>query len=219
VQGFAEFLNRADDQISSEQRAELTRIIEQQSRHLGSIVTDLIDVARDQLATADLTLDTHDLAEILSDATAMLPKAAINNVDLVTNAQPNIEVHADRRRLTQVIVNLLTNACRYGEGRVEIESFAQNGSVTIAVHDNGPGVGKRYEEAIWERFERGAHRFDSHVPGSGIGLPIARSLAQAHGGSLRHDVSGRLGGACFTMTMPRVVTPEKSTKQTEPAPA
>jgi signal transduction histidine kinase len=219
VQGFAELLNSAGDQMSSEQRAELTEIIERQSRHLGSIVTDLIDVARDQLATADLALDTHDLTEIISDATAMLPKAATNNVDLVMNAQPNIEVHADRRRLTQVVVNLLTNACRYGEGRVEIETFAQNGSATIEVHDNGPGVAKRYEEVIWERFERGAHRFDSKVPGSGIGLPIARSLAQAHGGSLRHDVSGRLGGACFTMTMPRVVSPEKSIKQAEPAPA
>ena len=219
VQGFAELLNRAGDQMGSEERSELTEIIEQQSRHLGSIVTDLIDVARDQLATADLTLDRHDLAEIITDATAMLPKTAKNDLDLVTNTQPNIEVHADRRRLTQVIVNLLTNACRYGDGRVAIESFERNGFVTIEVHDNGPGVGRRYEEAIWERFERGAHRFDSIVPGSGIGLPIARSLVEAHGGSLRHHVSGRLGGACFTMTMPSAVTPEKSTKQAEPAPA
>lgn len=219
VQGFAELLNGSGESMDSQQRAELTQIIEQQSRHLGSIVTDLIDVARDQLATADLTLDTHDLAEIISDATAMLPQAATSKVELVTNAQPSVTVHADRRRLTQVIVNLLTNACRYGEGRVELEAHAQNGSVAIAVHDNGPGVAKRYEEVIWERFERGAHRFDSNVPGSGIGLPIARSLAEAHGGSLRHGPSARLGGACFTMTMPGVAASKKPIKQAEPAPA
>ena len=217
LQGFAELLNTSSDQLSDQQRAELTEIIEQQSRHLGGIVTDLVDVARDQLGQADLVLDTHDLTEVLSQATSMLPASVTSNVSIVVEAQPDIEVEADRRRLTQVVVNLVSNACRYGNGRVLVETLAQNGSVKIRVHDDGSGVAKRYEEAIWERFERGAHRFDSTVPGSGIGLPIARSLAQAHGGSLYYERSGELGGACFTMTMPRVLAPANPASSVEPA--
>jgi len=217
VQGFAELLNGSGDQLDSLQRAELTGIIERQSRHLGSIVTDLIDVARDQLADTDLKLDNHNLAEVISDATAMLPNSLTNSVDLEVQAASSVIVRADRRRLTQVVVNLLTNACRYGDGRVCVEAFAQNGSVAIEVHDNGPGVPKRYEEAIWERFERGEHRFNATVPGSGIGLPVARSLAEAHRGTISYRKSGRLGGACFAMSMPRLLTPAEPVKEPEPS--
>lgn len=67
--------------------------------------------------------------------------------------------------------------------------------------------------------ERGAHRFDSAVPGSGIGLPIARSLAEAHGGSLHQGASSKLGGACFELEMPAVAQQAKTAMQDEPAPA
>jgi signal transduction histidine kinase len=55
---------------------------------------------------------------------------------------------------------------------------------------------------VWERFERGAHRFDAHIPGSGIGLPVARALVEAHGGTIRYERSQVLGGACFAFTIP-----------------
>ena len=204
VQGFAELLSENGEQLDPEQRAELTGIIEKQSRHLGGIVSDLIDVARDQLSSTNLTLEVHDLAELISDATTMLPNGSDNGDTIEIHTQPGIEVEADRRRMTQVVVNLLTNAKRYGQGKIKVETLAENDRVTIRVHDNGPGVPKRYEEAIWERFERGAHRLDATTPGSGIGLPIARSLIQAHRGSIRYEPSDQLGGACFTISMPRV---------------
>ena len=215
VQGFAELLSANGEQLDPEQRTELTGIIEQQSRHLGGIVSDLIDVARDQLSGTNLTLEVHDLAGLISDATTMLPNGSDNGTTIEVHTQPGIEIEADRRRMTQVVVNLLTNAKRYGNGKTEIETFAENGHVTIRVHDNGSGVPKRYEEAIWERFERGAHRLDATTPGSGIGLPIARSLIQAHGGIIRYETSERLGGACFTISMPRVV--ESNSTVREPA--
>ncbi|MDH3262153.1 MAG: HAMP domain-containing histidine kinase [Acidimicrobiia bacterium] len=204
VQGFAQLLKERGEELGSEKRVELTEIIDRQSRHLGGIVTDLIDVTRNRLANTDLEVDTMDLGETITDAANMLPESTETKVDF--NAESGIHILGDRRRVTQVLVNLLTNASRYGQGRVEVEAYANHGHVTIEVHDNGSGVPKRYQEVIWERFERGAHRLDATIPGSGIGLPIARSLVEAHRGTIAYRTSDRLGGACFVVSIPRLTS-------------
>ena len=72
----------------------------------------------------------------------------------------------------------------------------------LEVVDDGPGVPRKYEAAIWQRFERGAHRFDTVTPGSGIGLPIAKALVEAHNGSIAYEPSDALGGASFVVKLP-----------------
>ena len=72
----------------------------------------------------------------------------------------------------------------------------------IEVHDNGPGIPKKHEFTIWDRFERGPHTYLSKVQGSGLGLAIARQLVAAHNGHTGNDPSERLGGACFWLTIP-----------------
>ncbi len=146
----------------------------------------------------------------------MLP-ASPKAPELVVDAEPDLDVQADRRRMTQVLVNLLTNADRYGNGRIRVAAHREDGHILIDVHDNGPGVPKRYEEIIWERFERGAHRLDAITPGSGIGLPIARALAQAHGGNITYRRSHQLGGACFTVELPAPAKANNSTSRAGPA--
>lgn len=203
VQGFAQLLKERGEQMDSRRRVELVEIIDQQSRHLGAIVTDLVDVARDRLSKTDLQIESLDLGRVITDSRNMLPESIDAKIELNMQVEPGLCVSGDRRRVTQVLVNLFTNAIRYGRGLVEVQAFARDGRVIVAVHDNGLGVPKRYEEAIWERFERGAHRLDSTIPGSGIGLPIARSLVQAHQGTIEYQTSDRLGGACFTVSLPR----------------
>jgi len=212
VQGFAQLLKERGEELGSEKRVELTEIIDRQSRHLGGIVTDLIDVTRNRLSNTDLEVDTMDLGETITDAANMLPESTEAKVDF--NTESGIHILGDRRRVTQVLVNLLTNASRYGQGRVEVKAYASNGNVTIEVHDNGSGVPKRYQEVIWERFERGAHHLDATIPGSGIGLPIARSLVEAHHGTIAYQTSDRLGGACFVVSIPNLTsTVEKAVDQ------
>jgi signal transduction histidine kinase len=74
--------------------------------------------------------------------------------------------------------------------------------VALAVHDDGDGVPVKFQSEMWGRFERGVHKNDSKVPGSGIGLSVARDLATAHGGSIGYRTSERLGGACFELVIP-----------------
>ena len=74
--------------------------------------------------------------------------------------------------------------------------------MVFQVHDSGPGIPERFEQSIWERFERGAHRHEPASGGLGIGLPIARALVEAHGGTIHQRRSEVLGGACFEFTLP-----------------
>lgn len=217
VQGFAQLLKERGEQLDPQKRVELTEIIDRQSRHLGGIVTDLIDVTRNLLANVDLDVDTLDLGETITHAYSMLPQSTEANVDFDIHAESDIHILGDHRRVTQVLVNLLTNASRYGQGRVEVQAFAKNGNVTIEVHDNGSGVPKRYQEAIWDRFERGAHHLNATIPGSGIGLPIARSLVEAHHGTIDYQKSDRLGGACFVVSIPKLASPVE--KAVDPVPS
>lgn len=108
---------------------------------------------------------------------------------------------ADRRRMLQIMVRYLSNACSDGSGRVEIRAFQDLGETVIEVHDVGPGVPDIFELVIWERFERGAQR-QCAISGSGIRLSVARGIAHSHGGDTAYRRSERLGGSCFSLRIP-----------------
>ncbi len=81
----------------------------------------------------------------------------------------------------------------------------QETTLVIEVHDDGPGVPKKYELTMWDRFERGPNRLNATVPGSGIGLAIVDIIARSHGGSASYRQSELLGGACFSIEIPDAV--------------
>ena len=118
---------------------------------------------------------------------------------------PDAPVIADPDRIGQILVNLLTNALNASEpgGRVTVELDHADGQALVRVHDTGYGIAADDLELIFERFERrtAPGRAAPHQ-GSGIGLTIARALAQAHGGSLTAESSGLGRGAVFTLSVP-----------------
>ena len=211
VIGFTALLDNEWETIDDGERAEMISIVNDQAQHISRIVTDLVGLARNSLETAHLELGDHDVDLLVRDAVAMIPRLVDGTITFETDIQPGLTVRGDRGRLNQVLVNFLTNAIRYGGGSIQLDARAEHGRIVIDVHDNGPGVQKRYEEAIWDRFERGAHRYDATIPGSGIGLPIARLLAEAHGGTATYQRSAKLGGSRFTMSVPTQATATKTT--------
>src|SRR5437588_769342 len=108
----------------------------------------------------------------------------------------------DRERLRQVLANLLENAIKYSPSGDEVEVRAQqeNGKVRISVADHGPGIPHDQQRLIFEKFGR-ADIAGGSKPGTGLGLFIARSIAEAHGGTI--DVrSSPNAGSTFTLTLP-----------------
>ena len=135
----------------------------------------------------------------------MAPIAAQRSVRISSDcAQPGLAVYADRKRLAQVLVNLISNAVKYNrqDGSVTVSCQEEaDGQVLIVVCDTGPGLAPENLERIFAPFERlGAER--TAVEGTGIGLPLARALAEAmHGQLTASSVLGQ--GAAFAISLPR----------------
>jgi len=106
----------------------------------------------------------------------------------------------------RVLVNLLENAAKYTPdgSAIEIRAAALADSVQLSLTDHGPGLPRGREDAIFEKFERGAK--ESATPGVGLGLAICRAIVQAHQGWIRGENRAE-GGACFTISLPRGTPP------------
>lgn len=170
------------------------------ARRAGRLVSDMLDLSR---IDAGLPLDVHDvdlaaIADGEADRAAMLaPQLTISRTGVAT-----LTLNADPTRLAQILSNLLDNARRYTPpgGVITVDLRRHDDSAEVTVTDSGPGIPDDERERIFERLVRlDAGRARDHG-GAGLGLPIARALARAHGGELvcmRHD-----GGAEFRLTLP-----------------
>jgi len=156
-------------------------IISTQTKHLSRIVGDLVEVTRDKLQTTAISRNTIGVAALVDSATGMLTNGA-STANITTHIPAGLTLTGDGDPLRQVLVNYLTNAGRYGNGQVQVQVHAMrstSGDTIVEVHDNGPGIPKKCEVTIWDRFERGAQTYMSQVQGSGLGLAIARQLVAA----------------------------------------
>jgi signal transduction histidine kinase len=195
--GFLSLLEDSDEGLPEDERQEVTGIVHQQAVYMSRIVSDLIMLARGN--PDEIELDVEDVAmwPCLMDASRAVEDATS---DIAIECPEDLHALVDRDRLQQVLVNLMMNAERYGGGSTLVRVSTVGDDVVIEVHDDGPGVPTRYEIAIWERFERGANRYNAASPGSGIGLAVVKAVAKAHGGSAEYERSKLLGGACFRVT-------------------
>jgi signal transduction histidine kinase len=113
-------------------------------------------------------------------------------------------VHGDKDALSQVVVNLLSNAEKYSGEKKEIAVQLQNGeTVELKVLDRGLGVPRGCEEKIFEQFYRAHDTLDSGIQGSGLGLTLARQIARAHEGDIVYQTREG-GGSCFVLRLPSV---------------
>ena len=115
---------------------------------------------------------------------------------------PMPEIRGDLDRLRQVLTNLIDNAIKYSPagGQVEVRAYPENGRVLVDISDHGPGIAKADQKLIFEKFGRVTGSGDTR-PGTGLGLFIARSIAEAHGGALEVQ-SAPEQGATFTLELP-----------------
>lgn len=172
------------------------------SRHLLSLVDDLVDLQAIERPDFAPAAEPVDLANVARQAAGLLGvRAADRQVTIEAPGEGDTQpATGEYRRVLQILMNLLTNAIRYSPegGTVRISAARQGGFVAVAVTDEGKGVADGDSQRIFEKFER----VDPLEPGgSGLGLYIARRLARAMGGDLICETAPG-GGACFTLTLP-----------------
>jgi signal transduction histidine kinase/ActR/RegA family two-component response regulator len=203
VLGFAQLLQLSE--LSADDRDGVERILGA-GRHLLALINELIDIARIESGDLGLSLEPVLVRPLIQECSQLMaPIAADRSIRIIQDcAHPALAGFADRQRLAQILVNLISNAVKYNhrDGTITISGAgAGPGQISIVVSDTGPGLAPADLERIFIAFERlGAER--TAVEGTGIGLPLARALTQAMGGHL--TVSSVLGqGAAFTVSLPR----------------
>ena len=188
--------------LSAAQRESFLALIGDETSRLAALVGDVLDTSRIEAGTFCYRFEEVELGRVVDEAVeaAALAQQEVPVVVSVRGGLPTIR--GDRARLRQVLGNLIENAVKYSPegGEVRVSAVTANGAIRIAVRDAGPGIPRDQQIRIFEKFGRvdvpGASK-----PGTGLGLFIARSIAEAHGGSL--DVSsGVEPGATFTLTLP-----------------
>jgi signal transduction histidine kinase/CheY-like chemotaxis protein len=203
ILGFAQLLEMSDLRVEDRDSAEH---ILKAGRHLLALINEVLDIARIEAGELSLSLEPVPLAPLTTEvATLMLPLAATRSIAIEHHCGPGaLTALADRQRLAQVLLNLVSNAVKYNRdgGVVAVNCRAvDDKSTEITVADTGPGLSDEDARRIFLPFERlGAEQSD--VEGTGIGLALARALTEAMNGRL--TVTSELGrGSTFSVILPR----------------
>ena len=200
--GSAQTLRERWRELAAEQRESFLALIAHETSRLAALVEDVLDTSRIEAGTFTYTFGDVDVATLVRAAVAAA-QSGQDEVGVraeVGGALPT--VRGDAERLRQVVSNLIDHAVKYSpEGaEVRVTTRAQNGRVEIAVSDRGPGIPAEQQRLIFEKFGR-AKLGDKTKPGTGLGLYIARSIAEAHGGGIAVESTPNRG-ATFTVTLP-----------------
>ncbi|XHS80264.1 CHASE domain-containing protein [Burkholderiaceae bacterium UC74_6] len=178
--------------------------IQQAGWHLLAMINDMLDLSRIEAGVLAVQPENLDLPQLVGEALALVEvPARERGVAIQLELGPEARwIHADRTRVKQVLTNLLSNAVKYNrpQGQVRVRSRLAEGRVELAVHDTGLGMSAQQMEHLFQPFNR-LGRERSQTEGTGIGLVIARRLAELMGGEL-HATSTEGEGSVFTLTLP-----------------
>jgi signal transduction histidine kinase len=201
VIGAARTLEERWRELTADQRTAFLALIADETNRLATLIGDVLDTSRIEAGTFSYRFGEVDVGDLVRDTVAgfALHQEEVTMVAHTEWQLPN--VRGDRERLRQVLQNLLENAVKYSRAgeEIDVRTWAKNGRVHVAVEDTGPGIPREQHGLIFERFGRA--NVGLGKPGTGLGLFIARSIAEAHGGRLTVE-SAPGEGATFTLELP-----------------
>jgi signal transduction histidine kinase/ActR/RegA family two-component response regulator len=196
------------DAVSVEAAAQAHRVIGRQMRHLVRLIDDLLDVSRITANKLDLRLEHVSVTEILHQSVetsrADLDRAR-HTLTLHLPAEP-AAVFGDPTRLTQIVSNLLQNACKYTPrgGHIVLGASSHDGQVEITVRDNGIGIAPADVPRLFEKFSQVIPGLQRGGGGLGLGLALVRGLVSLHGGVVEVHSAGLGHGSEFVVRLARV---------------
>jgi len=189
-------------EFDREQRKELLTIIDEECDRINRLVGEASEMARLESGEVKLDVASHSIAELISTALGDCKGAIPNREICIGLTHEDSQLSVDLSLATKVLVHLITNAHLYSSPGQPITIAAEEHGdfLAISVADKGPGIDEIEVRHIFEKFYRGkSHRYRVH--GTGMGLPIARAIVEAHGGTI--GVVSHLGqGSVFTFSLP-----------------
>jgi signal transduction histidine kinase len=207
IAGYTELLEMGlRGPLTEPQRRDLARI-RASGQHLLGLISGVLDLNRIERGQVSYALTTISVDDFLTDLDALIsPQAAAKSLTLeYLPSGRSLTVSADREKLRQIVLNLLSNAIRYTPpgGRIRLSAMAVGTSkVEIAIEDTGPGIPEARREQVFEPFVQLDRSLTQPQEGLGLGLAISRDLARGMDGDLRL-ASNSSGGATFILVLPR----------------
>lgn len=193
--------------LSPERLKKMLESSERQISRLVKLVDDLLEISRISSGKLELAISEFDITDLIHEVTDRFSdQIAISGSPLILNLPEYQSVRWDPFRIEQVLVNLLTNAIRYGNGKqIEVDCTQVGDEVKISFRDHGIGIARLDQVRVFGRFERAVS--GSHFGGLGLGLYIVSQIIESHQGkiTLESDVGE---GSTFTINLPSTYTPQ-----------
>ncbi|MGH2996658.1 MAG: ATP-binding protein, partial [Gaiellaceae bacterium] len=204
IYGFAETLLRSDVDFSDPERATFLAYIASESERLIRIVDDLLNVARLEAGTLGVTMTSADVGEVAEEVVGRLGDDSRDGHRFSVQVERGeLLVRADREKLVQILQNLVDNAVKFSPegGIVKIAARRRTDTVEISVSDEGIGIARAEQTRVFTKFFRAERVAREGLPGTGLGLFLARGLVAAMGGRIWvESEEGR--GSTFTFELP-----------------
>jgi len=200
-----ELMKRRDPQAFRRER----EVLERQIAHMARLVNDLLDVSRLARGKVQLVRRRFELREAADRAVEMarpLMNQQSHRFDVSVPAA-GLPVDGDIDRVVQVLSNLLTNAGKYTPpgGHVTLTASASDDHIVVVCEDNGPGVPSELVPNLFDPFAQGPRALDRREGGLGLGLSLARTFTELHGGTIRLEPRDGQAGSCFVITLPKAL--------------
>jgi signal transduction histidine kinase len=179
------------------------------SEHLLALINDVLDISKIESGSLKLYIEedinlNEEMQKVLRTGEGLLNDKPVNILTHIPKDLPRVS--GDKRRINQIMLNLISNACKFtDEGTITVSASQENGFITFTVKDSGPGIAPEDHKAVFENFKQTETGL-RQGGGSGLGLPISRKLAEAHGGQLWFE-SERDQGTTFFVKLP-IQSPE-----------
>ena len=205
IKGSVDTLLESFNSLDSAEMVQFIRIIKSQSDRMRDLISDLLDVARIETGMLSVTPEPVEVADLVDEA---------KNTFLTGGGRRNLtidmeldlpRVMADRRRIVQVLCNLLSNAARYSpdSSAIRVNASLRDDCVEMSVADEGQGVSPDEMTMLFRKFSRNiGHGEDREAPDTGLGLAICKGIVEALGGRIWVESAGLGQGSTFTFTLP-----------------
>lgn len=207
-----EIMQRRDPVAFAQER----QIIARQAKHLAYMVDDLLDISRILSGKMQLRLESVDLGSVINRAVELnQPLFESRSAPAVQKDAKSTLVRGDFLRLSQVVSNLLSNAVKFSAAHepVRIELRQWLGQAMLVVEDNGSGIPDELLPHVFDLFVQSAQSIQREKSGLGLGLTIARSIVESHGGTIRAEQGPGGRGARFTVSLPLADVPDFSDRK------
>jgi signal transduction histidine kinase len=187
ISAYTELLREADEKILVSDGPRLIEVIERNANQLRYIINELMELSALEAGHADVQLAPMDLAEVVRDSLAKA-RAAVHGADLAIEDElpDELVLPGDRKRLRQVVDNVLGNAVKYSPdgGRIGVTLRTTGRAAELAVSDTGLGVSTDEREKMFTGLYRTSRARDKAIPGTGLGMTLSRAVVSRHHGSI-----------------------------------